>query len=67
MQHLGPEKPEPTSPFSQSMAPQRPYGAFELSNGFNLSGLSGITSQSHLPKLEEESETVSFVGIADEA
>ncbi|CAI2298176.1 unnamed protein product [Caenorhabditis sp. 36 PRJEB53466] len=58
VQHLGPEKPEPDTPFSQSMAPQRPYAAFELSNGFG-SAVLGNTSQSHLPKLEEEESTSS--------
>ncbi|EFP02782.1 hypothetical protein GCK72_001745 [Caenorhabditis remanei] len=57
VQHLGPEKLEPDTPFSQSMAPQRPYAAFELSNGFSSSSGLGNMSQSHLPKLEEEEST----------
>ncbi|EGT32344.1 hypothetical protein CAEBREN_00375 [Caenorhabditis brenneri] len=57
VQHLGPEKLEPESPFSQSMAPQRPYGPFELSNGFTSSGGLTNASQGHLPKLEEEEST----------
>ncbi|ULU13825.1 hypothetical protein L3Y34_016372 [Caenorhabditis briggsae] len=58
VQHLGPEKLEPDTPFSQSMAPQRPYGPFELSNGFMSSGgFNHISSNGHLPKLEEEEST----------
>uniref|UniRef100_A0A8R1HW11 Bestrophin homolog n=1 Tax=Caenorhabditis japonica TaxID=281687 RepID=A0A8R1HW11_CAEJA len=57
VQHASPEKLEPESPFSKSMAPQRPYAAFELSNGFASGGVNA--SQSHLPKLEEEDGTSS--------
>ncbi|CAO4363007.1 unnamed protein product [Caenorhabditis nigoni] len=40
------------------MAPQRPYGPFELSNGFMSSGgFNHISSNGHLPKLEEEEST----------
>ncbi|CAB3408540.1 unnamed protein product [Caenorhabditis bovis] len=53
VQPATPVKLEPESPFSQSLCPQRPYGAFELSNGFK-SAFQNSYSQSHLPKLVEE-------------